>query len=265
MASSSPLARLSLPDLNKYRPPNMSHPIGANGLLGQAIATALAAAPDPSLTALFTLRSSSQGTDLESTISRSSQQYSLMTVDMSSLASVHDFATSISALIHSGSLPRIRALICAAAVMQVGGGGGGGGGSKRTTEDGMEATFQVNYLANFLLVQLLLPVMRRDSRIVFFTSNLIYEEGRPGASKVAAYDEYVTRLPNPVVEDTGSSGKAFAEGTARYAISKVLVSMFATELQRRFDASSEFRGNSVVLLDPGTFVSGTIRGTYGGF
>ena len=176
-----------------------------------------------------------------------------MPVDMSSLASVREFATSLSALIDSGSLPRIRALICAAAVMQVGG--------KRTTGDRMEATFQVNYLANFQLVMLLLPVMRRDCRIVFLTSNLIYEEGRPGASKVARFDEYVSKLPDPVVEDTGS-GKTFAEGTARYAISKVLLSMFATELQRRCNASSEFRGNSVVLLDPGTFISGTIRGRF---
>ena len=176
-----------------------------------------------------------------------------MTVDMSSLASVGDFATSLSALISSGSLPRIRALICTAAVMQVGG--------KRTTEDGMEATFQINYLANFLLVMLLLPVMRRDCRVIFLTSNLIYGERRPGASEVAKFHEYVAKLPYAVVAETGQ-GNAFAEGTARYAISKVLLSMFAAELQQRFDARSDFHGMSVVLLDPGTFISGTIRGTY---
>ena len=177
-----------------------------------------------------------------------------MTVDMSNLASVRDFATSLSALINSSSLPRIRALVCAAAVMQVGG--------KRTTEDGMEATFQINYLANFLLVMLLLPVMRRDCRVIFLTSNLIYEEGRLGASKVAKFHEYVAKLPDPVAEETGKDN-AFAEGTARYAISKVLLSMFAAELQQRFDARSDLRGMSVVLLDPGTFISGTISGTYG--
>jgi NAD(P)-dependent dehydrogenase (short-subunit alcohol dehydrogenase family) len=174
-----------------------------------------------------------------------------MPVDISNLASVRDFASSLSAFINSGSLPRVRALICAAAVMQVGG--------KRATDDGMEATFQVNYLANFLLVLLLLPMMRRDCRVIFLTSNLILDEGVPHGSKVAEFNEYVNMLPDPVVEEMGR-GKAFAEGTARYAISKVLLSMFAAELQRRLDTSNDFRGISVVLLDPGTFISGMING-----
>lgn len=175
-----------------------------------------------------------------------------MTVDMSNLASVRDFASSLSALIDSGSLPRIRALICAAAVMHVGG--------KRVTEDGMEATFHVNYLANFLLVMLLLPMMRRNCRIIFLTSNLVPTQAESKASKVFGFDEYVTRLPDPVVEERGK-GKAFAEGISRYAISKILLSMFAAELQRRLDASNDFSGISVVLLDPGTFVSGMMTGT----
>lgn len=174
-----------------------------------------------------------------------------MSLDMSSLASVRAFASSLAALIDSGSLPRIRALICAAAVMQVGG--------KRVTGDDMEATCQVNYLANFLLVLLLLPFMRVDCRIIFLTSNLILDEGDFRGSRVARFDDFVTKLPDPVVEEMGR-GKAFSEGTARYAISKVLLSMFAAELQRRLNASTDFGGISVVLLDPGTFVSGMLDG-----
>jgi NAD(P)-dependent dehydrogenase (short-subunit alcohol dehydrogenase family) len=174
-----------------------------------------------------------------------------MPVDMSSLSSVRDFASSVSALINAGSLPRIRAIVCAAAVMQVGG--------KRATKDGMEATFQVNYLANFLLVLLLLPMMKRDCRIMFFTSNLMPDAGESRGSKVARFEEYVTKLPDPVVEETGR-GQSFAEGTKRYVISKVLLSMFAVELQRRLDRSSDFSGISVVLLDPGTFISGMLNG-----
>jgi NAD(P)-dependent dehydrogenase (short-subunit alcohol dehydrogenase family) len=164
-----------------------------------------------------------------------------MSLDMSSLASIRAFASSLAALVDSGTLPRIRALICAAAVMQVGG--------KRVTGDDMEATCQVNYLANFLLVLLLLPFMRMDCRIIFLTSNLILDEG----------DFRGSRVPDPVVEEMGRS-KAFSEGTARYAISKVLLSMFAAELQRRLNASTDFGGIRVVLLDPGTFVSGMLDG-----
>ena len=175
-----------------------------------------------------------------------------MSVDMSSLASIREFASSLAAHIDSGSLPRIRALICAAAVMQVGG--------KRVTEDGVEATCQVNYLANFLLVLLLLPSMRMDCRVIFLTSNLIHDEGDLRGSKVARFDDFVTKLPDPVVQEM-DRGKAFLEGTARYAISKVLLSMFAAELQRRLNTSNDFGGISVILLDPGTFVSGMLNGT----
>jgi NAD(P)-dependent dehydrogenase (short-subunit alcohol dehydrogenase family) len=207
--------------------------------------------PDPSLTALFTLRSLAKATSLESILSPSSQKYRLMPVDMSSLESVRDFASSLSGLINSGSLPHVRAIVCAAAVMHLSG--------KRVTEDGMEATFQVNYLANVLLIMSLLPVMRWDCRIIFLTSNMILAEGAPGGPRVPRFDEYVTKLPDPVVEETGKS-KAFAEGTLRYATSKVLLSMFAAELQRRLDASDEFSGINVVLLDPGTFASGMLNG-----
>jgi NAD(P)-dependent dehydrogenase (short-subunit alcohol dehydrogenase family) len=132
-------------------------------------------------------------------------------------------------------------------------------GGKRVTEDNMEATCQVNYLANFLLVLLLLPMMRRDCRIICLTSNLILDEGDFRGARVAKFDEFATKLPDPVVQEMGR-GKAFSEGTARYAISKVLLSMFAAELQRRLDTSNEFGGISVVLLDPGTFVSGMLNG-----
>jgi NAD(P)-dependent dehydrogenase (short-subunit alcohol dehydrogenase family) len=207
--------------------------------------------PDPSLTALFTLRSLTKAISLESILSPSSQKYQLLPVDMSSLGSVRDFASSLSALIHAGSVPRIRAIVCTAAVMHL--------SRRRVTEDGMEATFQVNYLANVLLIMLLLPVMRRDCRIIFLASNMILAEGAPGGPRLPRFDEYVTKLPDAVVEETGKS-KTFAEGTLRYATSKVLLSMFAAELQRRLDASHEFSGINVVILDPGTFASGMLNG-----
>lgn len=207
--------------------------------------------PDPSLTALFTLRSLSKGASLKSILSPSSQKYRLLPVDTSSLDSVRNFTSSLSALIHSGSVPRIRAIVCAAAVMHLHG--------KRVTKDGMEATFQVNYLTNVLLIMLLLPVMRRDCRIIFLTSNMILADGAPGGPRLPRFDEYVTKLPDAVMEETGKS-KTFAEGTLRYAKSKVLLSMFAAELQRRLDVSNEFSGIDVALLDPGTFASGMLNG-----
>jgi hypothetical protein len=99
-----------------------------------------------------------------------------------------------------------------------------------------------------------------DCRVIFLTSNLIHDEGDLRGSKVARFDDFVTKLPDPVVQEM-DRGKAFSEGTARYAISKVLLSMFAAELQRRLNTSNDFGGISVILLDPGTFVSGMLNGT----
>ena len=174
----------------------------------------------------------------------------LLPLDVSTIVSVRNFASSLVARITSGELPRIRSLICAAAIMQVKG--------KQMTEDGMETNFQINYLANFLLVLFLMPVMRKDCRIMFFTSNLISDAGSAQGPRIPGFEEFQEKLPDLVTEKSKGN---FDEGTMRYGMSKKLLSMFAAELQRRLDASSGFGGVSVVTLDPGTFVSGMINGT----
>ncbi len=77
--------------------------------------------------------------------------------------------------------------------------------------------------------------------------------------EAARVDRSVTKLPDPVVEEIVSA-KNISERTTRYAINKVLLSIFAAEPQRRLNGSNEFGGISVVLLGSGTFISGMIDG-----
>lgn len=70
------------------------------------------------------------------------------TVDLASLTSVRAFATTM-----LGRLPNLDALICNAGVMTP---------PYQKTEDGFELQFQANYLAHFLLANLLIPLMVRS-------------------------------------------------------------------------------------------------------
>ncbi|XP_062923283.1 WW domain-containing oxidoreductase isoform X4 [Mobula hypostoma] len=81
-----------------------------------------------------------------------------MILDLSSLQSVQQFAEAFKAR----DLP-LHVLICNAAVF---------GCPWQLTEDGLETTFQVNYLGHFYLVQLLQDVLRRSvpSRVIVVSS-----------------------------------------------------------------------------------------------
>ncbi|XP_038662180.1 WW domain-containing oxidoreductase isoform X2 [Scyliorhinus canicula] len=81
-----------------------------------------------------------------------------MTLDLSSLSSVRQFAETYKAM----NLP-LHVLICNAGVF---------GSSWQMTEDGLETTFQVNHLGHFYLVQLLQDVLRRSipSRVIIVSS-----------------------------------------------------------------------------------------------
>jgi NAD(P)-dependent dehydrogenase (short-subunit alcohol dehydrogenase family) len=98
----------------------------------------------------------------------STQQYEIIPLDLSSQSAIRTFTSSINSRISSSSLPPIRGLLLIA---------GGIFNSKSTkdgvdfTAEGLEKTFAINYLANFLLVLLLLQSMDKEAgRIIFMSS-----------------------------------------------------------------------------------------------
>ncbi len=117
----------------------------------------------------------------------------------------------------------------------------------RATDCGQDEMFQVNYLANFVLVHLLLqhrlvvPSIVEQPRLVFVTS-----DSHQGSSAVD-YEEF---------------GRFFDYGVAKaianYSYFKLLLNTFATELDRRLNRDGEVRVQ-VNAVCPGPVNSNIIK------
>jgi NAD(P)-dependent dehydrogenase (short-subunit alcohol dehydrogenase family) len=110
---------------------------------------------------------------------------------------------------------------------------------RRLTEDGLEATFQVNYLAHFLLTQLLLPLLRQSapSRIV----------------NVASVVHRWCTL------DLGDLNNQDFETNRAYYRSKLAMVYFTYELARRLEGT----GVSAIAMEPGLVDTDFARGFSG--
>jgi NAD(P)-dependent dehydrogenase (short-subunit alcohol dehydrogenase family) len=108
---------------------------------------------------------------------------------------------------------------------------------RQVTKDGLEATFQINHLAPFLLTQLLLPSMSGRSRIVDVSSTV-----HSGAE--IAWDDLM--------------GERRYSGYGAYAQSKLANILFTRELARRQTKAT------VNALHPGVIGTKLLRGGFGG-
>jgi NAD(P)-dependent dehydrogenase (short-subunit alcohol dehydrogenase family) len=126
-------------------------------------------------------------------------------LDLASLASVADFATRL-----RGQLDSLDLLINNAGVMTP--------PERRTTADGFELQFGINYLGHFALTADVLPLLRnaREARVVTLSS----VAARGGAINFDDLNAERGYRPMPV-----------------YGQSKLACLMFALELQRRSDAA----------------------------
>lgn len=153
-------------------------------------------------------------------------------LDLESLKSVHEAADKLAA----GGRPPLRAIVCNAAVQVL---------TPTYTPNGYEATFAVNHLAHFLLVNLLLDKLVAPARVVFVSSGVHDPAGRTGMPAPAM---------RPVRElASGQSGRAEPEaraGRRRYATSKLCNVLCAYELHRRLERQGR-HGISVNAFDPG--------------
>ena len=132
---------------------------GANGGLGSAFVEKFLQSSTPYY-GVFTVRgrsASSSGT-LENIVFKASMPHCIVQLELDNLASVRAFAKYVNLQVATGKFPRIRALVLNAARQSFKG--------IQLTADGYEATFSINYIANFVLVLLLLlsvyaPVLLR--------------------------------------------------------------------------------------------------------
>lgn len=144
---------------------------GSNGGLGSAIARQVVHGPElaSDYHGVFVVRDADKATTLSGILSRAppSFRHDTVSIDLSSLASVREGAKTINAKVADGSLPPIRALIISAGFQEL--------TTQTFTPDGLDMTFQVNYLAQFLLVLLLLQSLDKENGRIVIVSGMNHE------------------------------------------------------------------------------------------
>lgn len=144
---------------------------GANGGLGTAIVSQIVQSAEyASLHGIYTVRSSSSANVIKAVFKANTiqeQQHQVLELDLSRLADVRRFAADINARIANGKLPPIRALTLNAGFQEH--------STKTTSSDGIDMTFQVNYLSHFLLAVLLLQSIDKEKRRILVIGNWLHE------------------------------------------------------------------------------------------
>lgn len=134
---------------------------GANSGIGKELSRELARM---GANVVLVCRSKEKGDDTIDEISRDtgSRSLELMIADLSSLSSVRKLASDF-----TKTHDKLHVLVNNAGLIV---------GKRNVTEDGLEETFQVNYLSHFLLTNLLLDTLKKSasSRIVNVSSSAHY-------------------------------------------------------------------------------------------
>ncbi len=151
----------------------------------------------------------------------------VLALDLNSLEKIREFAEVINDRVAKGTLEPIRALILNAGFQDT---------SKNAlkpqtfTSDGYETTFGVNYLANFILVLLLLRSMDKEHGRIVFVASWTHDPHDERNNMMGAYneEEYKTVLGDVQalakgIEYQDDGAKA---GMRRYGSSKTLLVMF---------------------------------------
>ncbi len=146
-------------------------------------------------------------------------------------------AASCAQLIERGEIEPLRTLICNA--------GGRFDGEVKYSPEGYELTFATNCLGHFLLVELLLPLVSADGRIVFTASGTHDPNTMDGKLVGAAAEPNADALAN-----VGKDGDKPLSVGKRYSTSKLCTVMYAYELAKRLDRA----GSSIasIAYDPGS-------------
>lgn len=215
---------------------------GGTGSLGYRTAKVLA---QKNWSVLITGRSAAATAEAAQELARATGSKTLgLPLDLTSLDDVRRFAADVA----DRELSPLRAIVCNAGTQIVSG--------DNRTPDGMETTFVVNHLAQFLLVHLLLPAMTAPGRIVFVASD--------------THDPaHHTGMPAPRYTDARSL--AFAghtddppslAGRRRYTTSKLCNVLTAYEFGRRL-AERDTR-ITVNAFDPGLMPGTGLARDYSG-
>lgn len=153
--------------------------------------------------------------------------------DLARLSDVRRSAATIRDLLATGAVGPLQALVANAGTMSA--------DTRRTSADGYELTFAVNYLAHAQLIAGLLPSLTPPARIVLLGSNTYHANFW---RRLLHVPEAQWRDPLALAQPGATPGLA-AAGVA-YSNAKLAILYYAHELQRRAPA-----GVTVSVFEPG--------------
>ncbi len=160
---------------------------------------------------------------------------SAVKLDLSSLASVREAAAQCRAMLDSGEVDSLQAILCnAGAQFQ---------GAISYSADGYEETFATNCLGHFLLVELLIDRVADRGRIVFTASGTHDPDTMDGKMVGAAVEPDAQARARE-----GKSGKPISGGK-RYSTSKLCTVLYAYELDRLLRSGQSTIAS--IAFDPG--------------
>ncbi|KAK0384098.1 hypothetical protein NLU13_8187 [Sarocladium strictum] len=235
---------------------------GANGGLGSAIVSHILA--DPDLAAhhgLYTVRdASAPNVALRTALSSSPTHASseILSLDLSRLSNVREFAASINKRVKGGEIPPIKALILNAGVLEF---------EQQTwtsdKEGRLDMTFAANYLAHWLLTLMLLQSMDRERGRVVVVGSAVHNAQLLRNARHYHNDKFIIRDgTDAIAKGTWSSREedpSYHSGFRRYGASKLCLYMMVTELQRRLSTDPALGGITLVGIDPGSMNTSIAR------
>lgn len=169
-----------------------------------------------------------------------------LALDTSSLVSVRAAAGQLRRMLGDGEVTSLDAIACNA--------GGRFDGPVSYSPEGYETTFATNCLGHFLLVELLLPQLSDNGRVVFTSSSTHDPDSMDGRMVGAVVEPDAAALAT-----TGKDGGKALPAGKRYSTSKLCTVMYAYELDRRLRSA----GSSIasIAFDPGSIPdTGFLRG-----
>ncbi|KAJ3533978.1 hypothetical protein NM208_g7743 [Fusarium decemcellulare] len=226
---------------------------GANGGLGSAIVERILQDSElAAYTGIFIVRKSATAMNLKNKLSAAPERsHKIIETQLDSIADVKKAAAEINSEVAAGTLPPLRAIILAAAYQD--------STELCLTTDGYEATWQINFLSNFILVlSLLQSCDKQHGRIVLISSwSHDFTDSRNDVVGNAYKDQrYTTLFPSAEALGKGSWSTPIKDPSAdagyrRYGASKLCAAMFLFELGERLANDPTLSKVGVVGIDPG--------------
>ncbi|KAN0103253.1 NAD(P)-binding protein [Hyaloscypha variabilis] len=189
----------------------------------------------------------------------SEHTYEIFPLDLSKISEVRLAATEFNKRVEEGELGRIKLLMLIAGAMFL---------DPTTkdgitfTEDGIESHIAVNYLANYILILILLQSLDKNGARIIATGSTTHNPSFLSNQGSFYSKEMKILFGENGLEDLVKAtekvkmGEAFPASLRRYGRSKWCLIAFFYELQRKLDADPEMQNISCLLEDPG-LVAGT--------